>query len=170
MTLTNISADIRTQAIQLWETGNEAANSIAAELGLTTAQVIAIVNEPRDNKAAVLPFGANKEIDSIIDFENAHEVNEKTTIPASRFLRAGLQHMDDRADTYDSPNGERSMGKTVACFNILTGLNMTEEQGCLFMGLLKKARSTQGAFRADNYEDEAAYAGLRGECASRDRS
>jgi hypothetical protein len=30
-------------------------------------------------------------------------------------------------------------------------------------------RSQQGIFKADNYEDEASYAGLRGEAAARDR-
>lgn len=88
---------------------------------------------------------------------------------AKDFLMAAIGHMQDRASTYDKPNGERSVGKTVAAFNVITGLNLTEEQGWLFMGILKMVRSQQGDFKADNYEDEAAYAGLRGECASRDR-
>ena len=77
--------------------------------------------------------------------------------------------MEDRAVTYDKEGGERSMGKTVAAFNVITGSNLTEEEGWLFMEILKQVRSMQGAFKADNYEDLAAYAALRGECASRDR-
>ena len=88
---------------------------------------------------------------------------------AQEFLEKAIGHMEDRAATYDKPDGERSMGKTVTAFNAITGHALTEEQGWLLMGLLKMARSQQGGFRADNYEDEAAYAALRGECANRDR-
>lgn len=93
-----------------------------------------------------------------------------TKLPtAPDFLRAGLTHMNDRASTYDKPEGERSMGRTVAAFNIITGHQLTEEQGWLLMGLLKMVRSQQGDFKADHYEDEAAYSALRGESAARDR-
>lgn len=84
---------------------------------------------------------------------------------AQDFLQAGLGHMQDRAVTYDKPTGERSMAATVGAFKCVSGVEMTEEQGWLFMGLLKMVRSQQGEFKADNYEDEAAYAALRGECA-----
>ena len=80
-----------------------------------------------------------------------------------------MGHMEDRAVTYDKEDGERSMGKTMAAFNVITGSNLTEEEGWLFMEILKQVRSMQGNFKADNYEDLAAYAALRGECASRDR-
>jgi hypothetical protein len=88
---------------------------------------------------------------------------------APEFLKKALGHMEDRAATYDKEGGERSMGKTVAAFNAITGSNLTEEEGWLFMEILKQVRSMQGGFKADNYEDLAAYAALRGECASRDR-
>lgn len=94
---------------------------------------------------------------------------KQTVTPAQDFLKAGIKHMGDRATTYDKPDGERSIGKTVAAFNVITGHELTEEQGWLFQGLLKMVRSQQGDYKADNYEDEAAYAGLRGECASRER-
>jgi len=89
---------------------------------------------------------------------------------AQDFLKAGLGHMQDRAATYDKPTGERSMAATVGAFKCVSGVDMTEEQGWLFMGLLKMVRSQQGEFKADNYEDEAAYAALRGECAFAARS
>jgi len=88
---------------------------------------------------------------------------------AHEILEAGLGHMKDRAATYDKPAGERSMGATVAAFHAITGHAMTEEEGWLFMGVLKMVRSQQGGFRADNYEDLAAYAGLQGEAAHRER-
>lgn len=84
---------------------------------------------------------------------------------ASDFLQCGINHMRDREKTYDAAGGERSMGKTVAMFNSLYGLELTEQQGWAFMCLLKIVRTSQGAFRSDNYEDLAAYAGLMGESA-----
>jgi hypothetical protein len=62
------------------------------------------------------------------------------------------------------------MGATVDAFRAITGHDLTEEQGWLFMGLLKMVRSQQGGFRADNYEDLAAYAGLQGEAAWAERA
>lgn len=93
----------------------------------------------------------------------------KVAITAASMLTAALGHMEDRAKTYDAPGGERSMGKTVAAFNTITGLELTEEQGWLFMEILKQVRSQQGDYRPDNYEDMVAYAALRGECAARER-
>lgn len=89
---------------------------------------------------------------------------------AADILRAGMGHMEDRARTYDNPEGERSMAATVAAFEEVTGIDMTEEQGWLFMVLLKAVRSQQGNFKLDNYEDLAAYAGLCGEAAAIERS
>lgn len=85
---------------------------------------------------------------------------------AQAILQAGLGHMQDRAATYDKPEGERSMGATVEAFNAVTGLNLTTEQGWLFQILLKAVRSQQGGFRLDTYEDGAAYFGLMGEAAA----
>lgn len=73
--------------------------------------------------------------------------------------------MKDRASTYDKPSGERSMGMTVKAFESVSGVSMTEEQGWLFMALLKAVRSQQGALRMDSYEDGAAYFALAGEAA-----
>lgn len=89
---------------------------------------------------------------------------------AADILNAAMGHMKDRAETYDKPEGERSMGATVDAFAAVTGVFMTEEQGWLFMALLKAVRSQQGAYRADSYEDGAAYFALAGEAAVRDRN
>ena len=85
---------------------------------------------------------------------NAHDI-----------LQAAAGHMRDRAATYDKPEGERSMGATVAAFRAVTGVSLTETQGWLFMALLKAVRSQQGAYRADSFEDGAAYFALAGESA-----
>lgn len=89
---------------------------------------------------------------------------------AADILKAALGHMEDRAATYDKPEGERSMPSTVAAFNAVTGLALTAEQGWLFCVLLKAVRSQQGGYRADNYDDGAAYFALMGEQASGDRA
>ena len=86
---------------------------------------------------------------------------------ASEFLFSAMDHMKDRAKTYDSPWGERSMKKTVDLFNALTGLGLSEEEGWKFMICLKLTRSEQGEFKADSYEDGAAYFALAGESAGR---
>jgi len=99
-----------------------------------------------------------------------HQLNEKQRSDGSTavsILEAGLGHMQDRAVTYDSPQGERSMGKTVGMFNTLYGLELTEEQGWAFMAILKLVRTSQGNFKLDNFEDMAAYSGLMGEAASK---
>ena len=92
------------------------------------------------------------------------------TVTAHSICQAAMGHMDDRATTYDQKGGERSMGKIVIAFNVLTGHSLTEEQGWLLMELLKCARSQQGNYRDDNYEDATAYAALRGEAAARERN
>lgn len=92
------------------------------------------------------------------------------TIKAADVLQAALSHMQDRAATYDKPEGERSMPATVAAFNALTGHALTAEQGWLFMTVLKLCRTQQGGHRPDNYEDGAAYFALMGEQAAADRS
>lgn len=84
------------------------------------------------------------------------------TAKAPDILTAALGHMQDRAATYDKPEGERSMPATVAAFNALTGHNLTAEQGWLFMTVLKLCRTQQGGHRPDNYEDGAAYFALMG--------
>lgn len=82
-------------------------------------------------------------------------------------VQAG-DEMANRAETYDKPEGERSMAKTVAAFNVITGHELTEQQGWQFMELLKIVRSNQGGYRADSFIDGAAYAALAGEAAARD--
>ena len=99
-------------------------------------------------------------------------VTPPTAMPDSKlaqdFLAKAHHHMQNRAVEYDAPAGERSMEKTVMAFNALTGQDLSETEGWLFMMTLKMARSTQGRFKADNYEDLAAYASLAGESAARD--
>ncbi len=93
------------------------------------------------------------------------ELFEKPLPSAVGILLAGADHIKDRASQRDCPTGERSMRKTVAAFNAIYGHNLTETEGWQFMSLLKKVRASQGNYRADDHEDDAAYSALAGEAA-----
>ena len=90
------------------------------------------------------------------------ETNKVALPVAQDFLVAAQGHPGDRVSTYDSPKGERSMERSVNTFAALTDIQLTEEQGWLFMEVLKQVRSLQGKFKADNYEDLVGYAAKRG--------
>ena len=103
------------------------------------------------------------------DYTIVHLKEQEPFMTASDFLLAAMNHLGDRASTYDNPTGERSMGRTVEAFNAITGHKLTEEQGWLFMCLLKQVRSQQGKYKSDSYEDLTAYAALMGESAAKVR-
>ncbi len=83
---------------------------------------------------------------------------------ASDILRKSAQHIEDRAAARDQAQGERSMARTVAAFNALTGHQLSERDGWLFMVQLKMARAcTTPTGIPDDYEDGASYVALAGE-------
>lgn len=94
----------------------------------------------------------------------------RLAVKAPDVVKKAAQHMEDRAATYDAPGGERSMANAVTMFNILTDNAISEEQGWMFMAILKMVRSQQGNFRLDNYEDGAAYFALAAETGAKLRS
>lgn len=111
--------------------------------------------------------------DYIVTPEEEEELNrmeKKQKVTAADIVKAGIKHLEDRASTYDQPEGERSIGATVKAFNAITNGRMdSEEKGWLFMVLLKAVRSQQGDFKMDNYEDGSMYFGLMGESAREER-
>jgi len=104
-----------------------------------------------------------------VDFINRLFYGDEPKVQATDILKAAAGHMKDRATQYDKPEGERSMAPTVAAFNAVTGHQLSEEQGWLFMELLKCVRAEHNGYRPDNYEDGAAYVALKGEAAARNR-
>lgn len=85
-------------------------------------------------------------------------------LSAPELLEAAAGHMRDRAEVYDQPQGERSMGRAVAAFNALTGRELEESEGWLLLQLLKDARDRQrGLPHRDSLEDAIAYAALKAE-------
>ena len=107
--------------------------------------------------------------------EPAVEQNAETHPPqtpgvtAPQLLEKAASHMRDRAATYDSPEGERSMAKTVAAFNAITGRDLTETEGWLLLQVLKEVRLFQSpGYHADSAEDCIAYAALKAESKSKE--
>lgn len=93
---------------------------------------------------------------------NRKEGSDRSTAPvnAEGFLRDAASTMAERGKQYDSPEGERSMGKTVQAFNTITGQDLTEAQGWLFMSVLKKVRQYQAGAHLDSCVDDVAYTAL----------
>ena len=83
---------------------------------------------------------------------------------APTLLDAAAGHMRDRAATYDKPEGERSMGRTVIAFNSITGRDLTESEGWLLLQVLKDVRDRQRSEpHRDSLEDGIAYSALKAE-------
>jgi hypothetical protein len=92
------------------------------------------------------------------------ELHDVPQVQAPELLGRAAALMHERGKTYDTPEGERSMAKTVAAFNAITGRDLTEAEGWLFMQQLKQVRLfTRSAYHADSAEDNIAYAALMAE-------
>lgn len=84
---------------------------------------------------------------------------------APDLLRRAAEIMDERGKQYDKPDGERSMGRAVAAFNVITGRDLSEAEGWLILQVLKDVRQWQNPNKAhqDSLEDCIAYASLKAE-------
>ena len=87
------------------------------------------------------------------------------TVQATDFLSKALALLEERGKDYDQPQGERSMGKTVQAFNVITGHTLKESEGWLLLQLLKDVRqwSNPDSYHADSAEDCISYAALKAE-------
>lgn len=93
-----------------------------------------------------------------------------TTTPDS-ILKTAATTITQRGQQRDTGAGkERTMAATVAAFNAIEGVHLTERQGWAFMKLLKAARAAatakNGQFNDDDYIDGAAYTALEAESAA----
>lgn len=86
---------------------------------------------------------------------------------ACEILHAASECIGDRAKDRDLPDGERTMARTIAAFEALTKVKISEPQGWLFMVILKAARATAGRHRADDWIDLCGYGALAGESVER---
>lgn len=89
-------------------------------------------------------------------------------VQAPELLDRAAAHMYDRASTYDTLGGERSMGKAVAAFNAITGRAITESEGWLLLQVLKDVRNfSRNKPHQDSLEDCIAYSALKAEAEMR---
>lgn len=71
--------------------------------------------------------------------------------------------VNERGQERDLPDGERTIPRCVKAFNAICGHNLTNEQGWIFMQLLKICRMSQGSFKRDDYIDNLGYGVLLAE-------
>jgi len=83
---------------------------------------------------------------------------------ASELLQESAALIKQRGVERDAEGGERSMKRTVDSFNAMTGHKLTEEDGWLFMMMLKLSRSRAGKIQPDDYKDLISYSALLSEC------
>jgi len=87
---------------------------------------------------------------------------------AADFLAKAADLQAERGKQYDSPEGERSMGKCVAAFNTITDKDLTEAEGWLLLQVLKDVRQwATPIYHADSAEDCVSYAALKAEALAR---
>lgn len=92
---------------------------------------------------------------------------------AGEFLMQAHKLMLERGKTYDNKQGkqERSMAKTIAIFNLLTGANLKESDGWLLMSVLKYVRQCANpAYHRDSAEDAVAYSALYAEALEKEHN
>lgn len=82
---------------------------------------------------------------------------------ATEILSAASSHIGQRAETYDSPEGERSAPRAAAIFNAWTGKNITADDIIRVLIAVKMARNHQSPGHQDTIEDLPAYFALLGE-------
>ena len=82
---------------------------------------------------------------------------------AQEILNQALKEMDARGKQSKDGTKERSMAATVAAFNAITGRELTETEGWMFMVVLKAVRTVQRVGSIDSFVDGAAYFSLAGE-------
>lgn len=89
---------------------------------------------------------------------------------APDLMRAGIAIMEERAQEYGAPQGERSVPAIVTAFNAITGHTITEAQGWLFMQLLKNVRMFAApSFHRDSAVDGINYCALMAEAKGREQ-
>ena len=97
-----------------------------------------------------------------------HVMEESVTVvpppKAPELLGRAAALMYERGQTYDKPDGERSMRRIIEAFNAITGRDLNEQEGWLLMMLLKAVRAfTRTERHDDSLDDLIAYAALLAE-------
>lgn len=88
---------------------------------------------------------------------------------ADWFLTNGALILQDRGKTYDKDDKqeERSMEKIIRIFNVITGHDLTETEGWMFMACVKQIRAfAKKGYHEDSWQDFVNYAALGAESAA----
>lgn len=99
-------------------------------------------------------------------FEKVTQVDSHPTSKTpSDYLRQAADTLDERGKQYDASGSERSMEKTVAIFNMLTGNSLSTAEGWQFMKILKDVRlwSNTTEVHIDSIVDNLGYSALLAE-------
>lgn len=93
-----------------------------------------------------------------------------TTPPSlADFITEAQEILIQRGNTYEAPEGERSMGKTVRIFNAFHATALTETQGWHFMAVLKQVRAfARPQFHRDSFVDNVNYSLLMAEAKAKE--
>lgn len=120
------------------------------------------INVPEDNSKGIHPSG--------VQAVPTMKVPRLST--PHHFLDAASACLGSRGEQYDSPTGERSMGRTVHAFNAITGHTLTEAEGWLLLQTLKDVRqwATINTIHEDSALDGVAYSALKCEALANGRT
>lgn len=86
------------------------------------------------------------------------------------FIREVESVQSERSREYEQEGGERSVEQIVKAFNSITRKNLTEEEGWLFLTLLKMVRAwNTSEYHHDSALDMVSYASLTAEALFRNK-
>ena len=125
-------------------------------------------NATGQHKAIEMYVSENLIANDVADAWCKAHPEQKAATTAPEYLRRAAEIMDERGKQYDSPDGERSMGRCVTAFNAITGRDLTEPEGWLLLQILKDVRQwSRPEYHRDSAEDNVAYAALKAEALER---
>lgn len=104
-------------------------------------------------------------------FRRPKQTAKPSTPVSIRILEQAAQIQRDRSATYDqggTMEGERSMGRTVRAFNIITGRDLSESEGWLLLQILKDVRDRANGPHEDSLVDCTSYSSLKAEARLRE--
>jgi len=102
------------------------------------------------------------------DYEFVPLRGDETADCSIAMLREAADTIEQRASERDVEK-EKTMRDTINAFNAMYHTELTEEQGWMFMVLLKMRRARGGSYNRDDYIDGAAYFALAAEGAIDDK-
>lgn len=97
------------------------------------------------------------------------EKEEPKVKDAEAYLKEAQATLVQRGTERGTEETERAMGRIVRVFNEVTGRNLTEEEGHIFMLSLKLVRSRRG-YKEDDYVDLIGYSSLLAEATQKGKS